>query len=233
MASPRVDSSAERLNDTYDAPSSIPEPERSQDRNGALLDELNRMALNGSYPEPLHDDDVQTGNRFVAYEEDAAKSPSPVAVPDPQPSYSTLPPSSIPIHSQSPIWHRSTTIVEETVAVEETPYHATQHVTTKRARPSPSPPQGSQSKRPKLMSREIVTPNCQSHGATPQGFDAELLEAGIEVNLADYDNNPPLFPWGEGMANLNLRRPEHPLRITNAKLAEIWKSVCRSRGWCE
>lgn len=234
LASPRVGSSSERVNDTYDTQSSLPEPERSQDPNGARLDELSRMALNGSYPEQLHGDDVQTSNGGVAHKEEAAKSPSPV--PDPEPSYPTLPPSSIPIHSQSPTWHHSTTFVEETVAAEGTPYHATQHVTTKRARPSPSPPQESllQSKRPKLMSRESVTPNRQRRGTTPQGlFDAELLKVGIEVNLADYDNNPPLFPWGEGMANPNLRQPEHPLLITNSKLAEIWKSVCRSRGWCE
>lgn len=230
VSSPRFDSSPERVNITYDASSPILRPERSQDGNGARLDELSRMALNGSYPEQLHGDGVQNGDK-----EDAAKSPSPV----PDPESSILPPSSIPIHSQSSTWHRSTTIVEETLAVEGTPYRATPHVTTKRARPSPSPPQDPllESKRPKLMSRESVTPNRQRHddGATPLGlFDAELLEVGIEVDLADFDDNyPPPFPWGEGLANLNLRQPEHPLLITNSKLAEIWKSVCRSRGWCE
>lgn len=235
VASPRVGSSPERVNDTYDVQSSIPELpelERSQDHNGVRLDDLSRMALNGSYPpEQLHGDDVRTSNRD---EEEAAKSPSPVA--DPEPSYPTLPPSSIPIHSQSPTRHRSTTSVEETIAVEGTLYHATRQVTTKRARPSPSPPQDSlvQSKRPKLMSHASVTPNRQRRGATPEGlFDAELLKVGIEANLADYDNNPPLFPWAEGAAKLNLKQPVHPLLITNSKLAEIWKSVCRSRGWCE
>ncbi|KAH8979205.1 hypothetical protein EDB92DRAFT_1955403 [Lactarius akahatsu] len=238
VASPRVGSSPERVNETYDVQSSIPElpePERSQDHNGVRLDDLSRMALNGSYPERLHDgDDVRTSNRGMAHEEEAAKSPSPVA--DPEPSYPTLPPSSIPIHSQSPARHRSTTSVEETIAVEGTLYDATRQVTTKRARPSPSLPQDSlvQSKRPKLMSRASVTPNRQRRGATPEGlFDAELLKIGIKANLADYDNNPPLFPWGEGAAKLDLKQPVHPLLITNFKLAEIWKSVCRSRGWCE
>ncbi|KAI9455454.1 hypothetical protein BJY52DRAFT_1213282 [Lactarius psammicola] len=177
-ASPRVGSSPERVNDTYDAQqSSIPEPERSQDPNGPRLDELSRMALNGSYPEQLHGGDVQTSNGRVAHEEEAAKSPSHVH--DPEQSYPTLPPSSIPIHSQSPIWHHSTTSVEETVAAEGTPYHAAQHVSTKRTRPSPSPPQSSplQSKRQKLMPRESVTPDRQRRAVTPQGvFDAELLK---------------------------------------------------------
>ncbi|KAH9083963.1 hypothetical protein EDB83DRAFT_66213 [Lactarius deliciosus] len=237
VASPRVGSSPERVNDTYDVQSSIPElpePERSQDYNGVRLDDLSRMALNGSYPEQLHGDDVRIRNRGMAHEEESAKSPSPVA--DPDPSYPTLPPSSIPIHSQSPTRHRSTTSVEETIAVEGTLYHATRQVTTKRARPSPSPPHDSlvQSKRLKLMSRASVTPNRQRQGATPEGlFDAELLKVGIEVNLADYENDPPLFPWGEGRAKLDRMRPAHPLLITNSRLAEIWKSVCSSRGWCE
>jgi hypothetical protein len=34
----------------------ILEPERSQDPNVSRLDELSRMALNGSYPEQLHGD---------------------------------------------------------------------------------------------------------------------------------------------------------------------------------
>ena len=235
IVSPRVGSTSGRVNDTSDAPSSIPEPEHSQHRLAARLDELSRMALNGSYLEQLHGDDVQTSKRGVSHEEEAAKLPSPG--PEPEPSYTSLPPSSIPIDSQSPTWHHhSATTVEETVVVEGIPSQATRHVTTKRARPPPSPLQISplQSKRPKLMSREGVTPNRQRHGGAPQElFDAELLEVGIEVNLADYDSNPPIFPWGEGITNLDFRQPEHPLLITNYKLAEIWKSVCRSRGWCE
>jgi hypothetical protein len=221
-------SSPERVNDSYDMQSPIPEPERSQDPNVLRLDDLSRMALNGSYPEQVHGDDVPTSNRGATHEEDAAKSPSPI--PDPEPPSSTLPPSSIPVPSQSPTWRHSTEIVEETLAVEASPYHATRDATTKRARPSPSPAEGSllQSKRPKLMSHESVTPN------RPEGlFDAELLKLGVKVNLADYDNNPPVFPWGEGMAHLNLKQPQHPLQITNSKLAEIWTNVCRSRGWCD
>jgi hypothetical protein len=222
-------SSPERVNDSYDAQSSILEPGRSQDPNGLRLDDISRMALNGSYPEQVHGDDVQMSNRDIPHEEGAAKSASPVPEPEP-----TLPPSSIPIPSQSPTRRHSTAIVEETLAVEATPYHATRDATTKRARPSPSPAEGSllQSKRPKLMPHEGGTPNRQ--GDTQEGlFDAELLKVGIKVNLADYDNNPPVFPWGEGMAQLNLKQPQHPLRITNSKLAEIWNNVCRSRGWCD
>jgi hypothetical protein len=229
-------SSPERVNDSYDAQSSILEPERSQGPNVSRLDELSRMALHGSYPEQLHGPgaDVQASNGAAAHKQEVAKSPTSV----PEPSYSSLPPSSIPIHSQSPTWRHITTTVEETVAVEGTPYHATRDVTTKRARPSPSLPEGSplQIKRPKRMSHESVAPNHQRHGTTPEDvFDAELLKVGIEVNLADYDNNPPVFPWGEGMASLNLGQSAtaHPLRITNSKLAEIWKNVCRSRGWCD
>ena len=225
----KLGSSPERAND-----SSMLEHERSQYPNSARLDELSRMALNGSYPEQPQVDDVRTSNGGATHPEEAAKSPSPV--PDLVATYSTLPPSSIPIHSQSPTWHRSTTIVEETVAVEGTPYRATRDVTTKRARSSPFPPEGSllKSKRPKLTSHESVTPDRQRQGTTTEGlFDSELLKLGIEVNLADYENNSPVFPWGEGMASLNLRQPAHPLRITNSKLAEIWKSVCKSRGWCD
>lgn len=227
-------SSPERVNDSYDMQSQILEPERSQDPNGfgLRMEDLSRMALNGSYPEQLHGDDVQTSNRDAAHEEEAARSPSPV--PDPEP---TLPPSSIPIPSQSPTWRHATTTVEETLAVAETSYHVTRDVTTKRARPSPSPAERSllQSKRPKLMSHESLTPDLQRHETTPPEvvFDAELLKLGIKVNLADYDNSPPVFPWGEGMTHLNLRQPQHPLRITNSKLTEIWKNVCRSRGWCD
>ncbi|KAH9054737.1 hypothetical protein EDB87DRAFT_1422348 [Lactarius vividus] len=212
-----------------------PSPSIAKLTDGVRLDDLSRMALNGSYPEQLHGDDVRTSNRGMVHEvrEGAAKSPSPI--PELEPSYPTLPPSSIPIHSQSPTRHYSTTSVEETVAVEGTLYHATRHATTKRARPSPSPPRDSlvQSKRPKLTSRASVTPNRQRRGATSEGFDAELSKVGIKVNLADYDDKPPLFPWGEGTAKLNLKQPAHPLLITNSKLAEIWKSVCSSRGWCE
>ncbi len=233
MASPSVSPSPERIIDSYDAQSSIPEPQCSQDPNDAPLDELSRMALNGSYPLPANN--AQTSNEDVAREEEAAMSPSPVAVPDPEPSYSTLPPSSVPIHSQTPSWQDSAVYVEETVAVEGTSYHSTQDMKTKRSRPSLSPSPGApQSKRLKLMLRDSIAPDRQRREAAPQGrFDAELLELGIEVDLSNFDDNTPPFPWGEGLAKLNLRQAQHPMVITNSRLAEIWKSVCRSRGWCE
>jgi hypothetical protein len=67
---------------------------------------------------------------------------------------------------------------------------------------------------------------------TPKVFDPELLKLGIEVDLRDYDDDPPPYPWGAGMSKLNFR-PNYPLLITNSKLAEIWKRVCEYRGWCE
>jgi hypothetical protein len=123
--------------------------------------------------------------------------------------------------------------VEETAVVEETPSHVTtQHLpsTIKRARPlTPSPPRG---KRPRLMSREVVDRSREVHSAASRKvFDPELLKVGIEVDLTDYDGNPPPYPCKEGMSRLNIKQPDPPLLITNSKLAEIWKSVCKYRGW--
>jgi hypothetical protein len=82
------------------------------------------------------------------------------------------------------------------------------------------------------MSREFVSRGREVHSAAPRKvFDPELLKVGIEVDLTDYDGDPPPYPGKEGMSRLNLKRPDHPLLITNSKLAEIWKSVCKYRGW--
>jgi hypothetical protein len=225
-----VGSKPERVNDTYDEQGPNLEPERSQDPDNMQLDEFSRIAVNGS-AESVHGNGVLTRSEGVINKGEAVNSPLPSS--RPEVSSEQLPPSSIPIYSQSPNWHRSTPLVEETVAIEghTTPPHLPV-VTAKRARPlSPSPPR---SKRPRLMSREPVSPGHQVYGDTARKvFDPELLKIGIEVDLRDFDNNPPPYPQGEGMSRLNLRPPDHPLLITNFKLAEIWKSVCKSRGWGE
>jgi hypothetical protein len=153
--------------------------------------------------------------------------------PRPEVSHGQPPPSSPPIYSQSPSSRRSTPLVEEMVVIERhaTPPHLPM-VAGKRARSlSQSPPQ---SKRPRLTSREPVSPNHEEYDAAARKvFDPELLKIGIEVDLRDCDNDPPPYPWGEGMSRLDLKPPVHPLLITNSKLAEIWTSVCKSRGWCE
>ena len=229
----RTGSSPERVNEAHDAQSSVLEPGLSQEPDKGQLDDLSRMALNGSYADHVHGNGIQmhngTGdNRRVAVEPGL---PSP----EPELSYEQLPPSSLPIYSQSPNWDRSMVAAEETTTVEETPSHVTtQHLPTsiaKRARPlSPSPPR---SKRPRLMSCELVNRSREVHSAAPRKvFDPELLKVGIEVDLTDYDSNPPSYPCKEGMSRLNLKQPDQPLHITNSKLAEIWKSVCKYRGWC-
>jgi hypothetical protein len=82
------------------------------------------------------------------------------------------------------------------------------------------------------MSREPVNFSREVHSAALRKvFDPELLKLGIEVDLTDYDGNPPLYPRKE-MSRLNLKQLDNPLLITNSKLAEIWKSVCKYRGWC-
>jgi hypothetical protein len=53
------------------------------------------------------------------------------------------------------------------------------------------------------------------------------------VDLGDYDDSPPRFPWGKEMYRPDFRPPDHPLLITNSKLADIWKSVREYRGRCE
>ena len=229
----RMSSSPERVNEAHDAPSSVLEPGLSQEPDKGQLDELSRMALNGSYADHVRGNGVQTHNGMWGNRRDAAKPDLPS--PEPELSYEQLPPSSLPIYSQSLDWDRSMAAAEETAVVEETPLRVTtQHLptsTTKRVRPStPSPPRG---KRPRLMSREPVDRSHERYGAAPRkAFDPELLRVGIEVDLTDYDGNPPLYPCKEGMPRLSLKQMDNPLLITNSKLAEIWKSVCKYRGWC-
>lgn len=228
----RMRSSPERVNEAHDAQSSILEPGPSQEPDKGQLDELSRMALNGSYTDHVRGNGVQTRNGMGDNRRDTVE-PGPPS-PEPELSYGQLPPSSLPIYSQDLNWDRSMVAVEETAAVEGTPSHVTtQHLPTsitKRARPfSPSLPRG---KRPRLMSREFVSRGREVHSAAPRKvFDPELLKVGIEVDLTDYDGDPPPYPGKEGMSRLNLKRPDHPLLITNSKLAEIWKSVCKYRGW--
>jgi hypothetical protein len=82
------------------------------------------------------------------------------------------------------------------------------------------------------MSRELDNHSREVHSATPRKvFDPELLKVGIEVDLTDYDGSPPPYPCKEGTSRLDLKQPDQPLLITNSKLAEIWKSVCKYRGW--
>ena len=219
----RMSSSPERGNGVHDVQSSVLEPALSQEKDKALLDELSRMALNGSYTDQVRGSGVQTRNgtgHNKGVEPDLLS-------PGPELSYE---PSSLPIYSQVPSWDRSMVSVEETAAVEETPSHVTaQHLPASIAKRPLSTPSPSPAKRPRLMSRELVSRSHEAHGvATRQVFDPELLKLGIEVDLTDYDGNPP----PKGMSRLNLRPPDRPL-LTNSKLAEIWKSVCKYRGWCE
>jgi hypothetical protein len=228
-----IPASPGRVNVAHDAQSSVLEPGPSQEPDKGQLDELSRMALNGSYADHVRGNGVQTHNRMGDNRRGAVEPGLPS--PEPELSYEQLPPSSLPIYSQSSNWDRSMVTVEETAVVEETPSLVkTQHLpasTTKRARPlSPSPPRG---KRPRLMSCELVNRSHEMHSAAPRKvFDPELLKVGIEVDLADYDGNPPPYPCKEGMSRFNLKQPDQPLLITNSKLAEIWKSVCKYRGWC-
>jgi hypothetical protein len=227
-----IPASPERVNEAHDAQNSVLEPGPSQEPDKGQLDELSRMALNGSYVDHIRGNGVRTLNGMGYDRRDAVEPGLPS--PEPELSYEQLPPSSLPIYSQSLNWDRSMVVVEETAAVEGTPSHVTtQHLltsTTKRARPlTPSPPRG---KRPRLMSCELVNRSREVHSAAPRKvFDPELLKVGIEVDLTDYDGNPPPYPYKEGMSRLNLKQP-HPLLITNSKLAEIWKSVSKYRGWC-
>lgn len=222
----------ERVNDAHDAQSSVLEPGPNQEPDKGVLDELSRMALNGSYTDHVLGNSVQIHNRKGDNRRDAVNPGLPS--PEPELSYEQLPPSSLPIYSQSLNWDRSMVAIEETAFVEGTPSQVTaQHLPTsitKRARPlTPSPPRG---KRQRLMSRELINSSREVHSAAPRKvFDPELLKVGIEVDLSDFDGNPPLFP-GKGMSRLNLRQPDNPLLITNSKLAGIWKSVCEYRGWC-
>jgi hypothetical protein len=226
IASTRMRPSPERVHDTHNGPSAMAEPEASQEPNNAQLDDLSRMAVDGSYAEQHHGNGVRTHNGTGHGEGDAS--------PGYEQSYEPLPPSSPPIHSQAPSWSRSTVLIEETLAPEEGLTHgAGPHppsLTAKRTR-SPSPPP-LRSKRPRLVSCEPVVPSHQVHGATPKkSFDPELLKVGIEVDLSDYDDKPPPYPWGNGISRLDSRLSNDPLLITNSKLADIWKSVCKYRGW--
>ncbi len=214
-----------------DAQSSVLEPGPSQEPDKGHLDDLSRMALNGSYADQVRGNRVQTYNGKGDNRRGAVEPGLPS--PEPELSYEQLPPSSLPIYSQSLNWDRSMVVVEETAVVEGTPsYVTTQHLPTsiaKRARPlTPSPPRG---KRPRLMSCELVNRSREVRSATPRKiFDPELLKVGIEVDLTDYDGSPPPYPC-KGMSRLNVKQLEHPLLITNSKLAEIWNSVCKYRGW--
>jgi hypothetical protein len=223
----RVSASPERVNVSHDGGPMV-EAEASQEPNNAQLDDLSRMAVNGSYEDQVNGNGVRTHNGPGPGEGDTSSGH--------QQSYEPLPPSSPPIHSQAPSWNRSTVLVEETAAVDESMTHETspnpQSLTAKRTRSSSPPPM--RNKRPRLVSREPVIPRHQVHGATPiKGFDPELLELKIEMDLGDYDDNPPTYPWGKEMSRLDFRPPNHPLLICNSKLADLWKSLCEYRGWGE
>lgn len=227
----RVSFSPERVNGAHDAQSSILEPGPSQDPDKRQLDELSRMALNGSNADHARGNGAQMHKGMRGNRKDAVEPGLPS--PEPELSYEQLPPSSLPIYSQSLSWDRSMVAVEDTTVEETPPRITTQHSptsTTKRARPlTPSPTRG---KRPRLISCELDNPSREVHCAAPRKvLDQELLKLGIRVDLADYDGNPPPYPCKEGMSRLNLKSPDHPLLITNSKLAEIWKSVCKYRGW--
>jgi hypothetical protein len=232
-ASLRMSSSPERVNEAHDAQSSVLEPGPSQEPDKGHLDELSRMALNGSYADHVHGNGVQTHNGKGDNRRNAMVPGLPS--PEPELSYEQLPPSSLPVYSQTLDGNSSTVAVEETSVLERTPSQVTTQYLptsiTKRARPpTPSPPRG---KRPRLMSREPVNHSREVHSAALRKvFDPELLKVGIEVDLTDYDGNPPLYPRKEEMSRLNLKQLDNPLLITNSKLAEIWKSVCKYRGWC-
>lgn len=228
IGSMRVSASPERVNVAQDGGSPMVEPEASQEPNNAQLDDLSRMAVNGSYEDQLNGNGVRTYNGPVRGGGDTS--------PGHQQSYEPLPPSSPPIHSQAPSWNRSTVLVEETAVVEESMTHETspnlRSLTAKRTRSSSPPP--TRNKRPRLLSREPAIPRHQVHGATPtKGFDPELLGLKIEIDLGDYDDDPPTYPWGKEMSRLDLRPPNHPLLISNSTLADLWKSLCEYRGWCE
>jgi hypothetical protein len=227
-----VCSSQEHINDMHVGRNLNPDRERlqSQDLDGMELDDFHSVAVNGSYSEAVHGGGTPTRNEDATNKGEAVRSS--LASPRPEVSHEQPPPSSPPIHSQSPSSLRSASLVEEMVVIEgrATPPHLPT-VIGKRARSlSQSPPQ---SKRPRLTSPEPVSPNHQEYDAAARKvFDPELLKIGIEVDLRDYDNNPPPYPWGEGLSRLDLKPPLHPpLLITNSKLAEIWTSVCKSRGW--
>lgn len=227
-----MSSSPERVNDAHDAQSSVLQPGLSQEPDKGHLDELSRMALNGSYTDHVRGSGVQTHNGSGDNKGDTVE----LGLPSPgsELSYEPLPPSSLPIYSQIPNWDHSVLAVEETTAMEGTPSHVTAHLPTsiaKRTLLSPSPPPA---KRPRLMSCELVSHSREEHGAALRKvFDPELLRVGIEVDLTDYDGNPPPYPCKEEMSRLNLGPPDHSLLITNSQLAQIWKSVCKYRGWCE
>ena len=214
--SQRMGSSPERAHDVH----AVLEIGLSQEPDKGQLDDLSRMALNGSYTDHVRGSGRNGGNQRDAVEQ-GLQSPGPDE---------PLPPSSLPIYSQVPSWDRSM-VVEETAVVEETPSRVSLPASvTKRPLSTPSPPPP-RAKRPRLMSRELVNRRGQVHGAALRKvFDPELSKLGIEVDLTDYDGNPPPYPLKEGMSRLNLGSPDQPL-LTNTKLAEIWKSVCKYRGW--
>ena len=201
--------------------SSILEPGLSQEPDKGQLDELSRMALNGSYMDHVRGSGVGTRNGAGDNKGDAMEPGLPS--PGPESSYEPLPPSSLPIYSQVPSWDRSMAAVEETAAAEENlsrvPLPASN---AKRPLLTPSPPRA---KRPRLMSRELDNRSGEVYDTAPRKFfDPELLKLGIEVDLTDYDGNPPPYPRIKGMSSFNRKSPDHIL-LTNTKLVEIWKSV--------
>lgn len=219
--SQRMSSSPERVQ------SSVLEPGLSQEPDKGQLDELSRMALNGSYMDHVRGSGVGTRNGAGDNKGDAMEPGLPS--PGPESSYEPLPPSSLPIYSQVPSWDRSMAAVEETAAAEENlsrvPLPASN---AKRPLLTPSPPRA---KRPRLMSRELDNRGGEVYDTAPRKFfDPELLKLGIEVDLTDYDGNPPPYPRIKGMSSFNRKSPDHIL-LTNTKLVEIWKSVCKYRGW--
>jgi hypothetical protein len=230
----RISSSPERVNDAHEAQSSVLDPGLSQEPDKGQLNELSRMALNGSYADHVRGSGVQTHNGAGDKNGDGVEPGLPS--PEPELSYEPLPPSSLPIYSQIPNWDRSIA-VEETAAMEGSPsYESPQRLPTSVAKrtsifPSPPPPRA---KRPRRMSNELVNRSREVHGAASRKvFDPELLGVGIEVDLTEFDGNPPPYPCKEGVSRLSLGPPDHHLLMTNSKLAEIWKSVCMYRGWCE
>jgi hypothetical protein len=229
----RMSSSPERVNDAHDAQSSALDPGFSQEPDKGQLDELSRMALNGSYTDHVRGSGVQAHNGAGDKTGDRVEPGLPSPEPN-EPSYEPLPPSSLPIYSQIPSWDRSIS-VEETAVMEGTPSHVTpQRLPTSIAKRTSLSPSLPRAKRSRLMSTELVNRSREVHRAAPRKvFDPELLGVGIEVNLTDFDGNPPPYPRKEGLSRLSLGTPDHSLFMTNSKLAEIWKSVCKYRGWCE
>ena len=216
----RVNPGPERVNNGHDRGGPIQEAEPSQEHNSARLDDLSCMAAKVSYAEQPRGNGVHARGA-------CGHSAAELVLPRQQ-SNETPPLLRPPFHSQTASWQSSTILLEETPATEvrsthEVGLYPPTPIAKRAMSPSPSP---MRSKRPRLVSHEP--------GATPKrGFDPELLEVGIEVDLSDFDDDPPPYPWENGMSRLNFRPPTHPFLVTNSKLAEIWRSVCKHQGWCQ